>query len=77
MKELFTWKIGSGKFVLTEQKKDGTGNIKCVKGSYDDGFYDGIDDQFYCKGCAEKYNKNWRFLMENLEVIIWRYLEAL
>ena len=33
------------------------GNIKCVKGSYDDGFYDEIEDQFYCKGCAEKYNK--------------------
>ena len=38
------------------------GNIKCVKGSYDDGFYDEIEDQFYCKGCAEKYNKEWRFL---------------
>ena len=46
-----------GKFILTEQKQGGTGNIKCVKGSYDDGFYDGIEDQFYCKGCAEKYNK--------------------
>lgn len=46
-----------GKFILAEQKQDGTGNIKCVKGSYDDGFYDGIEDQFYCKGCAEKYNK--------------------
>lgn len=42
-----------GKFILKEQKQDGTGNIKCVKGSYDDGFYDGIEDQFYCKGCAE------------------------
>ena len=46
-----------GKFILTEQKQYGTGNIKCVKGSYDDGFYDGIEDQFYCKECAEKYNK--------------------
>ena len=46
-----------GKFILTEQKEK-TGNIKCVKGSYDDGFYDGSEDQFYCKGCAEKYNKN-------------------
>mgnify|MGYP000219023239 FL=1 len=46
------WKIHSNR-----TKQDGTGNIKCVKGSYDDGFYDGIEDQFYCKGCAEKYNK--------------------
>lgn len=43
-----------GKFILTEQKQDWTGNIKCVKGSYDDGFYDGIEDRFYCRKCADK-----------------------
>ena len=48
-----------GKFILTEQRESFASDIKCVKGSYDCvGFYDEIRDQFYCKGCAEKYNKN-------------------
>ena len=47
-----------GKFILTEQRESFASDIKCVKGSYDDGFYDGIEDQFYCKGYTEKYNKN-------------------
>lgn len=49
-----------GKFILTEQygTEDGYYNtIKCVKGSYDDGCYDGAEDRFYCKECAEKYGK--------------------
>lgn len=49
-----------GKFILTEQyvTEDGCYNaIKCVKGSYDDGYYDGAEDRFYCKKCAEKYGK--------------------
>ena len=27
-----------GKFILTEQKEKMTGNIKCIKGNYKDGF---------------------------------------
>ena len=43
-----------GKFILTEQKQDVTGNIKCIRGSYDNGFYNGIEDRFYCRKCADK-----------------------
>lgn len=43
-----------GKFILTEQRESFSGNIKCVRGSYDDGFYDGIEDRFYCRKCADK-----------------------
>lgn len=46
-----------GKFILTEQRISFAGNIKCVRGSYKDGFYDGIEDCFYCKECAEKLEK--------------------
>lgn len=42
------------KFILTEQKEKNTGNIKCIKGSYKDGFYNGAEDKFYCKKCANK-----------------------
>ena len=65
-----------GKFILTEQQEK-TGNIKCVKGSYDDGFYDGSEDQFYCKGCAEKYNKNWRFHKVNKIKQNWHLCQLL
>lgn len=43
-----------GKFILTEQKQTVTGNIKCIIGSYEDGFYNGIEDRFYCRKCADK-----------------------
>ena len=44
-----------GKFILTEQKQDITGDIKCIKGSYENGYYDGGGkDEFYCKECAQK-----------------------
>lgn len=43
-----------GKFILTEQRESFGGNIHCIKGSYDDGFYDDIKDIFYCKECAKK-----------------------
>lgn len=43
-----------GKFILMEQKQTITGNIKCIKGSYEDGYYDGTEDRFYCRKCADK-----------------------
>lgn len=43
-----------GKYILTEEKEGICGNIKCVAGSYDDGYYDGKEDVFYCKECAKK-----------------------
>ena len=42
-----------GKYILTEQR--GSDNeIRCIRGSYDDGYYNGTEDQFYCKECAAK-----------------------
>lgn len=42
-----------GKCILTEQC--GFDNeIRCVKGSYEDGYYDGEQDVFYCLDCAKK-----------------------
>lgn len=48
-----------GKFILTEQygDKKSSSSLRCIKGSYDDGYYDGVEDQFYCRECAEKYGK--------------------
>ncbi len=43
-----------GKFILTEEKEKVTGNIKCVAGSYEDGYYNGHEDVFYCNECAKK-----------------------
>ncbi len=43
-----------GKFILTEEKENATGNIKCVAGSYENGYYDGNEDVFYCNACAKK-----------------------
>lgn len=43
-----------GKFILTEEKEHTCGDIKCISGSYEDGYYDGKDDVFYCKECAGK-----------------------
>lgn len=44
-----------GKFILTEQKDSDTGNIKCIVGSYENGYYDGKEDVFYCKECTKKH----------------------
>ncbi len=44
-----------GKFILTEVEENVTGNIKCVAGSYEDGYYDKNEDVFYCKECAAKH----------------------
>ena len=46
--------VDCGKFVLTEVKESCCGNIKCIAGSYDDGYYDGKVDVFYCKECSMK-----------------------
>ena len=48
-----------GKFILTEQYGDekSYSGLRCIKGSYDDGYYDGIEDEFYCRECAKKYGK--------------------
>ncbi len=42
-----------GRFILTEQKDD-QNRIRCVAGSYDDGYYDEILDEFFCLECAKK-----------------------
>lgn len=43
-----------GKFIFTEQKQKNTRNIKCIRGSYENGYYDEMNDEFYCKECAGK-----------------------
>lgn len=43
-----------GRFICTEQEGPADTEIRVVKGSYDNGFYDGEKDVFYCKQCAEK-----------------------
>lgn len=40
-----------GKFILTEEK-DTRNEIHCVAGSYEDGYYLGAEDAFYCNDCA-------------------------
>lgn len=44
-----------GKHLLTEEKEKISGRIKCVEGSYENGYYDGEKDVFYCKRCAKKH----------------------
>lgn len=43
-----------GKFILAEKQEEACGDIECIAGSYDDGYYDGKEDVFYCKECAKK-----------------------
>lgn len=43
-----------GKFILTEMQNEPVGDIKCVAGSYENGYYDGKKDVFYCRECAKK-----------------------
>lgn len=45
--------VDCGKFILTEQKDHDTGNIKCVAGSYENGYYDEKEAIFYCNECAK------------------------
>lgn len=41
-----------GKFILTERRGEDN-KIRCIKGSYEDGFYTN-EDKFYCLECARK-----------------------
>ena len=34
-----------GKFILTEEQEDICGDIKCIAGSYDNGYYYGKEDR--------------------------------
>lgn len=43
-----------GKFILTEEQEYPCGDIKCIAGSYENGYYDGKEDVFYCKECSVK-----------------------
>lgn len=43
-----------GKFILTEERQHIAGDIKCIAGSYENGFYDEKEDIFYCNNCARK-----------------------
>ena len=46
-----------GKFILTE-RRCADNEIRCTKGSYEDGFYNGIEDQFYCRKCRKKQDQD-------------------
>lgn len=46
--------VDCGKFILTEKKEHISGNIKCIAGSYENGYYDDKNDVFYCNECAKK-----------------------
>lgn len=46
-----------GKFILTEQR-DKENKIHCINGSYENGFYDELEDEFYCLECAKQLGKN-------------------
>lgn len=43
-----------GNFILTEERETSAGNIRCVAGSYENGYYDGKEDVFYCNNCAKR-----------------------
>ncbi len=42
-----------GKFILREER-NAENEIKCTFGSYDEVYYDGTKDIFYCLDCAIK-----------------------
>ena len=41
--------VECGKFILTEQRWAQNGWVKCVSGSYENGYYNEDKDVFYCK----------------------------
>lgn len=45
------------KFILTEEF-DEHNHINVVEGDYEDGYYDGEEDQFYCRKCSVELGKN-------------------
>lgn len=46
-----------GKFILMEEK-DAYNEIHCAAGSYEDGYYLGAEDSFYCNDCASSLGLN-------------------
>ena len=40
--------VECGAFILTEERRCIGGDIKCVAGSYSNGFYDVEKDEFHC-----------------------------
>ena len=47
--------IKCGRFILTEKKRKKDNAIIHIAGSYENGYYEVMEDAFYCKGCAKKY----------------------
>lgn len=41
-----------GELIVTEERERIGGNLKHISGSYENGFYDGENDKFYCLKCA-------------------------
>ena len=58
-----------GKFILTEQKQDGTGNIKCVKGMTMD-FMMELRINSTVKDVQKNIIRNDDFLVNRMEIII-------
>ena len=46
--------VNCGKYILTERKVNTPTGIECINGGYENGFYDGIKDEFHCRNCAKK-----------------------
>lgn len=46
--------IECGAFILTEERRSIGDDIKCVAGSYENGFYDAEKDEFHCLTCSLK-----------------------
>lgn len=47
-----------GKFILTEEREYPAGPIRCIAGSYEDGYYDEFKAVFYCIECAKRRGMN-------------------
>lgn len=59
--------VNCGKYILTERKVNTPTGIECINGGYENGFYDGIKDEFYCKNCAEKMDQKTKRNAEYLK----------
>ena len=59
-----------GKFILTEEKESACGNIKCVAGSYTNGYYYGLNnsDELFIKE-LNKYYIVSKYPAEEIEYI--------
>ena len=58
--------VDCGKHIVTEEREHVGGKIKVIEGSYENGYYDGEDDLFYCTECAKKNEWIWGDIMENM-----------